>query len=91
MGVDCEYSRFSVLLSRRQVRFAGETSASQQQKCHTDDLRGNYMRPGQTQTGMSSYRSPYISFHAFTGLKMNSDRSDCMLVANLTQVTFFLV
>ena len=23
------------------------------------------MRPGLTQTGMSSYRSPYISFHAF--------------------------
>ena len=24
------------------------------------------MRPGRTQTGMSSYRSPYISFYAFT-------------------------
>ena len=30
------------------------------------DLGGNYMRPGRTQTGMSSYRSPYISFHVFT-------------------------
>ena len=29
-------------------------------------LGGNYMRPGRTQTGMSLYRSPYISFHAFT-------------------------
>ena len=27
---------------------------------------GNYMRPGRTQTGMSSYRSPHISIHAFT-------------------------
>ena len=27
---------------------------------------GNYMRPGRTRTGMSSYRSPYISFHTFT-------------------------
>lgn len=27
---------------------------------------GNYMRLGRTQTGMSSYRSPYMSFHAFT-------------------------
>ena len=26
----------------------------------------NYMRLGRTQTGMSSYQSPYISFHAFT-------------------------
>ena len=25
-----------------------------------------YMRPGRTQAGMSSYRSPHISFHAFT-------------------------
>ena len=24
------------------------------------------MRPGQTQTGMSSYQSPYICFHPFT-------------------------
>ena len=24
------------------------------------------MRPGQTRSGMSSYRSPYITFHAFT-------------------------
>ena len=37
----------------------------------------------------------YISLHTFlsiplhgTGLKMNSDRSDCMLVAKLTRVTF---
>ena len=42
---------------------------------------GNYMRPAQT--GVSSYRSPYISFHAFTstgllrtGLKMNSNLCD---------------
>ena len=52
------------------------------------------MRPGRTQTGMSSYQwSPYISLTFLsirlhgTGLKMNSDRSDCMLVANLTRVT----
>ena len=32
----------------------------------TNDLGGNYMRPGRTQTVMSSYRSPYVSFHAFT-------------------------
>ena len=32
----------------------------------TFDLVGNYMRPGRTQTGMSLYRSPYISFHVFT-------------------------
>ena len=34
------------------------------------------MRLGRIQTGMSSYRSPNISFRAFTNLKMNSDRSD---------------
>ena len=46
------------------------------------------MRLGRTQTGMSSYRSPYISFHAFTDLKMNSDRSDFILFADPTRVTF---
>ena len=46
------------------------------------------MRLGRTQTGMSSYRSPHISFHAFTDLKMNSDRSDFISVADPTRVTF---
>ena len=41
-------------------------------------LRGIYMRPGQTQTGMGSYWPPYISFTAFT---MNSDQSDLVSVA----------
>ena len=45
------------------------------------------MRLGRTQTGMSSYRSPYISFHAFTDLKMNSDRSAFISVADPTRVT----
>ena len=39
----------------------------------------------QTQTGMSSYRSPYISFQLHlhgTGLKMNPDRSDFISVAD---------
>ena len=36
------------------------------------------MRPGRTQTGMSSYWSPYIFFMHLhgTSLKMNSDRPD---------------
>ena len=38
--------------------------------CVTRQIRGggggDYMRPGRTQTGMSSYQSPYISFDAFT-------------------------
>ena len=33
---------------------------------YKENTWGNYMRPGRTQTGMSSYRSPYISFYAFT-------------------------
>ena len=33
---------------------------------NSNRVRGNYMRPTRTRTGMSSYRSPYISFHAFT-------------------------
>ena len=41
------------------------------------------MRPGRTQTGMSSYRPPYIVFllrlHE-TGLTMNLDRSDFVSV-----------
>ena len=51
------------------------------------------MRPGQTQTGMSLYRSPYILFMHLrgTGLKMNSERSDFVSVADLTQVIFVLV
>ena len=52
------------------------------------ELGGIYMRLGRTQTGMSSYRSPYISFQAFTDLKMNSDRSDFISVADPTRVTF---
>ena len=52
------------------------------------ELGGIYMRLGRTQTGMSSYRSPYISFHAFTDLKMNSDPSDFISVADPTRVTF---
>ena len=43
------------------------------------ELGGIYMRLGRTQTSMSSYRSPYI-FHAFTSLKMSSDRSDFISV-----------
>ena len=41
------------------------------------------MRPGQTQTGMSSYRPPDIFFMRLleTGLKMNSDPSDVISVA----------
>ena len=31
------------------------------------------MRLGQTQTGMSSYRSPYFSFHAFTWDRPEND------------------
>ena len=51
------------------------------------------MRQGRTQTGMSSYQSLYISFRAFvcllgTGLKMNSDRSDFVSVADAKRVTF---
>ena len=37
------------------------------------ELGGIYMRLGRTQTGMSSYRSPYVSwlsFHAFTGTQL---------------------
>ena len=52
------------------------------------ELGGIYMRLGRTQTDMSSYRSPYISFHVFTELKMNSDRSDFIPVADPTRVTF---
>ena len=48
------------------------------------------MRPGRTQTGMSSYWSPYIFFMRLheTGLKMNSDRPDFVSVADPTRVTF---
>ena len=52
------------------------------------ELGGIYMRLRQTQTSMSSYRSPYISFHAFTDLKMNSDRSNFISVTDPTRVTF---
>ena len=47
------------------------------------------MRPGRTQTGMSSYRSPYISFHAFTcELPKNEliDRPDFVSVADPTRL-----
>ena len=54
----------------------------------TSRTRGIYVRLGRTQTGVSSYLSPYISFHAFTELKMNSDRSDFISVADPTRVTF---
>ena len=46
------------------------------------------MRLERTQTGMCSYRSPYISFHAFNDLRMNSNRSDFISVADPTRVTF---
>ena len=36
------------------------------EKAEPGKLGGNYMRPGLTQTGVSSYRTPYISFYAFT-------------------------
>ena len=52
------------------------------------ELGGIYMRLRQTQTSMSSYRSPYIPFHAFTDLKMNSDRSNFISVTDPTRVTF---
>ena len=52
------------------------------------ELGGIYMRLRQTQTSMSSYRSPYIPFHAFTVLKMNSDRSNFISVTDPTRVTF---
>ena len=32
----------------------------------SDSKGGIYMRPGRTQTGVNSYRPPYISFYAFT-------------------------
>ena len=51
------------------------------------ELGGIYVRLGRTQTGMSSYRSPYISFQAFTALNMNSDWSDFISVADPTRVT----
>ena len=54
----------------------------------TSRTRGYLRETGRTQTGMSSYRSPYISFHVFTDLKMNSDRSDFIPVADPTRVTF---
>ena len=52
-------------------------------------LGGIYMRPGRTQTGMSSYRSPYISFHVFTcnRPKNEIDQSDFVSVADPTRVT----
>ena len=36
------------------------------------------MRPGRTQTGMSTYQLPYISFYALheTALTINSDRDE---------------
>ena len=48
------------------------------------------MRPGRTQTGMSSYWSSYIFFMRLhsTGLKMNSDQPNFVSVADPTQVTF---
>ena len=55
------------------------------------ELGGIYTRLGRMQTGMTSYRSPYISFHEFTDQKMNLDRSDFILVAHPTRVTFVLV
>ena len=36
------------------------------EKAEPGKLGGNCMRPGLTQTGVSWYRSPYISFYAFT-------------------------
>ena len=48
------------------------------------------MRPEQTWTSMSSYRSTYISFHLFTWdrPKTNSERSDFVSVADPTRVIF---
>ena len=45
-----------ILLWRRRLRIADGIKTK----------GGIYMRPGPTQTAISSYRSPYISFHAFT-------------------------
>ena len=56
----------------------------------TFDLVGNYMRPERTQTGMSLYRSPYISFHVFTWdqPKCELRPADFVSVADPTRVTF---
>ena len=69
--------------SKRKVKIANQKSIYE-----LAELGGIYMRLGRTQTGVSSYLSPYISFHAFTELKMNSDRSDFISVADPTRVTF---
>ena len=69
--------------SERKVKIANQKSIYE-----LAELGGIYMRLGRTQTGVSSYLSPYISFHAFTELKMNSDRSDFISVADPTRVTF---
>ena len=69
--------------SKRKVKIANQKSIYE-----LAELGGIYVRLGRTQTGMSSYRSPYISFQAFTDLKMNSDRSDFISVADPTRVTF---
>ena len=68
---------------QRKVKIANQKSIYE-----LAELGGIYMRLGRTQTGVSSYLSPYISFHAFTELKMNSDRSDFISVADPTRVTF---
>ena len=47
------------------------------------------MRPGRTWTGMSSYRSPYISFHAFTWDRRKNDMKGVgMFVVSLRGVNF---
>ena len=69
--------------SKRKVKIANQKSIYE-----LAELGGIYVRLGRTQTGVSSYLSPYISFYAFTELKMNSDRSDFISVADPTRVTF---
>ena len=69
--------------SKRKVKIANQKSIYE-----LAELGGIYMRLGRTQTGVSSCLSSYISFHAFTELKMNSDRSDFISVADPTRVTF---
>ena len=47
--------------SKRKVKIANQKSIYE-----LAELGGIYVRLGRTQTGVSSYLSPYISFHAFT-------------------------
>jgi len=57
--------------------------------CNTG-LSGIYMRPGRTQTGMSSYRPPYISFLAFTWDRSENElRPVWIRVGRRTETSYF--